>query len=116
MHLNWEVCERLPSAKTHLKRVIGNAILTYEKLYTILIRIEAVLNSRSLSSDLDDLIPPPGHFLVDDSLSAPLELDQDVPMNRLTRSFKGAFIIFEDIGRASTHQIRTQYYDGYQER
>lgn len=95
------VCGRLPSAKTHLKRVIGNAILTYEELYTTLIQIEAVLNFRSLSSDLDNLIPlTPDHFLVDDSLSAPLELDQDVPMNRLTRSFKGAFITFESIGRA----------------
>lgn len=35
----WE--SSIKSAKTHLKRVIGDSVLTYEELYTILVQIEA---------------------------------------------------------------------------
>lgn len=39
----------LKSAKRHLKRVAGNVSLTLERMYTFLVQIEAVLNSRKLS-------------------------------------------------------------------
>ncbi|XP_045502155.1 uncharacterized protein LOC123699276 [Colias croceus] len=62
----WEAGVRC--AKNHLKRVIGDSILTYEELATVLSQIEACLNSRPISvisSDADDPLPlTPGHFLI----------------------------------------------------
>ena len=56
------------SVKSHLKRTIGDTLLTSEELSTILSHIEAVLNSRPLeplSEDPDDLTAStPGHFLI----------------------------------------------------
>ncbi|KAF2897664.1 hypothetical protein ILUMI_08511 [Ignelater luminosus] len=62
------------SVKHHLKRVIGNANLTYENFYTILTQIESVLNSRPLyplTQDPNDLEPlTPGHFLIGSPLTS----------------------------------------------
>ena len=62
----WEAAVK--SAKKHLRRVIGNQILTFSELYTVLCQIEAVLNSRPMipiSTDKNDLSPlTPAHFLI----------------------------------------------------
>lgn len=84
----WE--SAIKSIKHHLFRTLDNANFTYEELNTILIRVEACLNSRplvSLSSDPSDLAPlTPGHFLIGDALTALSETNVSlVPINRLTR-------------------------------
>ncbi|XP_026816105.1 uncharacterized protein LOC113555772 [Rhopalosiphum maidis] len=84
----WEA--GIKSMKYLLRRVLGDAHLTYEELLTILTRAEACLNSRPLtpiSSDPNDLIPSaPSYFLIGDSLNAIPEIDEtSVPINRLNR-------------------------------
>ncbi|XP_025425272.1 uncharacterized protein LOC112694111 [Sipha flava] len=80
----------IKSIKTHLYRVLGTAHLTYDELNTILIRIEAVLNSRPLtpcSSDPADMTPlTPAHFLIGEPMCSLPEPDlSKVPDNRLKR-------------------------------
>ncbi|XP_055681872.1 uncharacterized protein LOC129789246 [Lutzomyia longipalpis] len=79
------------SVKTHLKRVLGETCLTYEEFYTILVQVEACLNSRplcALSSDPGDFEAlTPGHFLgpLRSVNLLPSPDYSDVPMNRLSR-------------------------------
>ncbi|XP_050066044.1 uncharacterized protein LOC126555122 [Aphis gossypii] len=74
------------STKRLLTRVIGVHLFTYEELTTVLTRIEAVLNSQSLtpaSSDPHDLeCLTPGHFLTGQPLLAvPLRSSADEKRN-----------------------------------
>jgi hypothetical protein len=80
----------IKSAKAHIKRVIGNSLLTLEELNTLLCQIKACLNPRPLSplsEDPDSLsVLTPGHFLIGDSLIAvPEPSVLDTPTNRLNR-------------------------------
>lgn len=84
----WE--RNIGSIKYHLKRIVGNRILTYEELSTVLVEIEACLNSRpvcTINDNPDEMeILTPGHFLVGDMLMAPMETRiQETRENRLTR-------------------------------
>lgn len=84
----WE--SSVKAVKFHLVRHLGDALLTFEELYTVLNRIEACLNSRPLtplSTDPSDLnVLTPGHFLVGGSLTCLPEKDvSTVPINRLRR-------------------------------
>ncbi|XP_030765007.1 uncharacterized protein LOC115889198 [Sitophilus oryzae] len=83
----WE--SAVKSVKTHLYRVIGCQILTFEELTTLLAQIEALLNSMPLCScpdpnDLGSLTP--GHFLTLEPHTAPPDENLlDVTQNRLSR-------------------------------
>jgi len=84
----WEAAVK--SAKTHLKKIVGNILLTFEELSTIFAQIEAILNSRSLYQISDDPqdynVLTPGHFIIGEPLNSILESDlSDVSTNRLTR-------------------------------
>lgn len=60
----WEASVK--SMKFHLKRIMGQSILTFEELYTLLVQIEGTLNSRplcQLSSEIDLQALSPAHLL-----------------------------------------------------
>lgn len=84
----WEAAVK--SIKGQLQKTLGTASLTYEEMSTILVRIEACLNSRPitpLSNDPSDLSAlTPGHFIIGRSLTSLPEPDLvDMPANRLHR-------------------------------
>ncbi|XP_043276054.1 uncharacterized protein [Venturia canescens] len=68
----WEAVVK--AMKYHLRRIVGETVLTFEELTTMLSQIEAVLNSRpleALSDDPEDVSAlTPGHFLTGDALSS----------------------------------------------
>ncbi|KAL0830739.1 hypothetical protein ABMA28_002867 [Loxostege sticticalis] len=84
----WEI--QIKAAKTHLYRVVGDQVLTFEELTTLFAQIEAVLNSRPLcpvSADPNDLSAlTPGHFLTLEPLTAVPDEDlSSINVNRLHR-------------------------------
>ncbi|GBO20368.1 hypothetical protein AVEN_135964-1 [Araneus ventricosus] len=84
----WEA--GIKSLKSHLKRVVGNTVLTHEEFSTLVTQVEAVLNSRPLcniaSDPNDDFVLTPAHFLVGSSLTALPDPDlTEIPINRLNR-------------------------------
>lgn len=103
-------------AKTHLRRVIGETILTFEELASIFCKIEAVLNSRPLcplSSDPNDLeVLTPGHFLIGQPLNALPEYPfRDVKLSRLTR-----FELLQQISQSFWHRWSLEYLHTLQQR
>ncbi|XP_031333915.1 uncharacterized protein LOC116163923 [Photinus pyralis] len=84
----WEA--GIKAVKGHLTRVVGSHILTYEEFNTVLISVEAILNSRPLcamSCDPNDIKAlTPSHFLNLEPLNSYIEPDlTDLKMNRLSR-------------------------------
>jgi hypothetical protein len=96
---SWEAAVK--SFKTHLFRVIGAQILSYEELYTLLCQIEAVLNTRPLgllSADPSEPAPlMPAHFL------------NTVPL----RSLPAAEITEERIHRLSRYSLLENLVQSY---
>ena len=95
----WEACVK--SVKFHLKRVVGDALLTYEEFSTLLTQIEAILNSRPLLPLTDDpndvSVLTPAHFLIGEPtllLTEPVLLDEKISLldrwksiSHMTQSF-----------------------------
>ncbi|XP_043865734.1 uncharacterized protein LOC122757501 [Drosophila mojavensis] len=80
----WESAVR--SVKLHLRRVIGNTVITFEQMRTLLTQIEAVVNSRPLcaTSDTEIGFLSPAHFLIGRTYTAvPDGSYAEVPTNRL---------------------------------
>ncbi|XP_043503862.1 uncharacterized protein LOC122525251 [Polistes fuscatus] len=83
----WEAVVK--AAKYHLRRMVGNASLTFEELCTVLTQIEAILNSRPLlplSADPRDINAlTPANFLIRDSLLSVSEPDiKEISIYRLS--------------------------------
>ncbi|XP_008211073.1 uncharacterized protein LOC103316894 [Nasonia vitripennis] len=84
----WEA--GVKSVKHHSKRVVGEHTLTFEEFSTVLVEIEACLNSRplgALSADVNDLRAlTPSHFLNEGvSVLLPEDNYPKLPENRLSR-------------------------------
>ncbi|KAJ3661517.1 hypothetical protein Zmor_005911 [Zophobas morio] len=85
----WEA--GVKSFKSHLKRIVGEQLLTSEEFSAVLAQIEAVLNSRPLcpvsADNPEDLsVLTPGHFLTIGPLVAvPDEPLEAMRLNRLNR-------------------------------
>ncbi|GFV28264.1 integrase catalytic domain-containing protein [Trichonephila clavipes] len=86
----WE--SGIRSVKFHLKRVLGETILTFEELTTLLTQIEGLLNSRPLSyvndSDIECISTlTPSHFLTGDVL---LSVSEELPSTSNHREIVGS--------------------------
>ncbi|CAK1583870.1 unnamed protein product [Parnassius mnemosyne] len=96
-------------AKTHLRRVIGEAILTFEELATVFCKIEAVLNSRPLcplSSDPNDLeVLTPGHFLI----GQPLNALPEYPFRETSASRLSRFALLQQMTQSFWHRWSLEY-------
>lgn len=83
----WEA--GVKSVKGHIKRVVGQTILTYEEFSTLLTQVEACVNSRPLtlmSSSPDQAPLTPGHFLIGEAPVAVAEESLiDVKLSPLDR-------------------------------
>lgn len=85
---NWEA--NIKSLKTHLYRVIGEQILSFEELYTVLAQIESVMNTRPLCRTLSNdpsepLALTPAHFLNLTPLKCLPAAEIDDKLNTLSR-------------------------------
>lgn len=84
----WESGVKL--MKHHLKRVLGKARLCFEDFNTLIIEIEAVVNSRPIwaipSTSEEYEAPTPGHFLIFKSLKTlPEPSTSHIPKKRLSQ-------------------------------
>lgn len=117
-HFNGLAEAAVKSMKFHLARIIGITKLTYEEFSTVLIRIEAVLNSRPISAISDNpndfTALTPGHFLIGSALLArPQPPTTENPVKRHQLMEKLVQHFWQRFRRdvLSTMQIRTKWND-----
>lgn len=85
----WEAA--IKSAKRHLQHITAHRCFTYEEMTTVLVRIEAILNSPPLCAVPGDpeaatTYLSPGHFLIGEPLlCTPQPSLQEVPTSHLSR-------------------------------
>lgn len=87
------------SAKHHLRRVIGQQSMTFEQYSTLLVHVEACLNSRpiqALTEDASESVAlTPAHFLIGEPIIAPMAKNYvDTTSNRLNQ-----FKLLQKIGQ-----------------
>lgn len=111
----WEAAVK--STKYHMKRVIGEATLTYEELSTLTSQIEACLNSRPLcplSDNVNDIsVLSPSHFLIGRELLKPYNpVSEDYETN-LSRKWKQIQKMKKDFWQVWSneylHQLQQRY-------
>ncbi|XP_077275276.1 uncharacterized protein LOC143904452 [Temnothorax americanus] len=94
----WEASVR--GFKHHMRRMVGDALFTFEEFNTFVIEVEAILNSRPLtpmSSDPNDpLALTPAHFLINASL-------QSIPEYDLTNENSNRLSSWQHIQRVKQH-------------
>ncbi|XP_018401201.1 PREDICTED: uncharacterized protein LOC108778491 [Cyphomyrmex costatus] len=103
----WESSVKL--FKHHFKRVIGEALYTFEELNTFIVEIEGILNSKpitALSSDPNDILAlTPAHYLIGQPLTALPEGNLlSVTANRLSK-WQHITNMRQDFGHAGTWNI-----------
>ncbi|XP_058987609.1 uncharacterized protein LOC131806839 [Musca domestica] len=110
----WEAAVK--SAKQLLLRTTNSASLTHEELETVVIEIEAILNSRPLtpiSDDPNDLAAlTPGHFLVGEPLTAQV----DPSANQWSTSLTSRWKVVSQIRHEFWKRWSTEYLNTLQER
>ena len=103
----WEAVVK--SIKFHLRRTIGDTLLTFEASVTLLTQIEGLLNSRPLeplSEDPEDVIAlTPGHFLIGTALNSVLEPS----LLNLNESRLSKWQLIQRMTQQFWHQWSTQY-------
>lgn len=103
----------IKSAKFHIKRVAGEAALTFEELATLFTQIEAILNSRPLtplSSDCTDPSPlTPGHFLIGRPLMS-------IPTKPITATRPNRYELIEKIRQHFWERWSREYISELQQR
>jgi len=86
----WEAAVK--SAKHLLLKNVSTASLTYEELETVIIEIEAILNSRPITpnpADPNDLNAiTPGHLLIGDELTSSVDVNVKVSNHNLTQRWQ----------------------------
>ncbi|GFW88341.1 integrase catalytic domain-containing protein [Trichonephila clavipes] len=102
----WE--SGIRSVKFHLKRVLGETILTFEELTIVFTQIEGLLNSRPLSyvndSDIECISAlTPSHFLTGDVL---LSVPEELPS---TSSHRNRWELLQNIKRGFWKQWSADY-------
>lgn len=115
----WESSVKL--MKHHMKRVLGNVRLCFEDLNTVIIEIEAIVNSRPLWSvptrpDEYEALTP-GHFLISKAINTLPEADvNNIPLNRLNhyqylQRLRGEFWRLWSHEYIQTLQIRKKWHN-----
>ncbi|KAL0812118.1 hypothetical protein ABMA28_009496 [Loxostege sticticalis] len=103
----WE--SNIKCTKALLFRVIGNQILTFEEMSTVLTQIEALLNSRPLyvlSSDPSEpLALTPSHFLC----TAPLEYIPAADLTEKRTSLLSRFSLMDSLVQSYWKRFKSEY-------
>jgi len=106
----WEAVVK--STKYHLRRVLGDTILTFEEMTTLLAQIEACLNSRPLSAltdDPEDLAAlTPGHLLI----GAPITAIPEPPLENVTTTRLSRWQLVQKMRDHFWSRWRTEYLQG----
>ncbi|XP_075163067.1 uncharacterized protein LOC142235692 [Haematobia irritans] len=112
----WESAVKI--MKSHLKKQTSNFNFTYEEFSTLLVRIEAIMNSRPLSpltDNISEILPlTPGHFLRGGPLTAPPEAPEDSPRENM--SYLSRWRKLQTLQHTFSRRWKTEYITELQRR